>query len=146
MNQPMGPDQTADFFFRSLMQNQCHVCWSLFSSKSQEHFLKWTLEALAQKNPTAVTASKIGPKEVRILLERNDSLLIKTFWKHFFLSSSAADFFRFGYYNVQENNGREAKVLVTFKYPNGQSAQVTVTMLKERGGWKFAYIESELPF
>ena len=133
-------------FFKTLMQNQCHFCWNAFSKKSQEEFLTWTMDDLEARTPQAVKISGIGPKEVRLMFENNDVSLMKTFWKRFFFQSHANEFFRFGYYDSKEVNGKKATVLVTFKYPDGREATLDVQMFNEKGTWRFGYIESGLPF
>jgi hypothetical protein len=140
------PDQVLDGFFKYLMQNQCHVSWALFSATSQAKFLDWTLDTLYNKNGEAAKTAKLTTKEVRMLLERNDSMLMKTFWKKFYLSSNAGDFYRFGYYSLLNQDGKDAQVQVEFRYPQGQIVHITVNMVFERNGWKLAYIESGLPF
>jgi hypothetical protein len=140
------PDQVLNMFFKTLMQNQCHICWNAFSKKSQDDFLAWTVADIANKNPEAVKISGIGPKEIRLMFENNDVSLMKSFWKRFFFQSHANEFFRYGYYTTKEINGNKATVMVTFKYPDGREATLDVQMLNEKGAWRFAYLESGLPF
>lgn len=146
MSKGMPPDQVANNFFKSLMHNQCHLCFGLFSTKTQQEFLQWTLNDIYQRHPEAARSSALGGPEVKMLFEKNDSSIMKTFWKRFFFSSNANDYFRFGYYETVENKGRTATVRVTFRYPDGQANSVDLTMVNERGGWKLGYVESKLPF
>jgi hypothetical protein len=146
MNIPK-PDQAADYFFKSLMHNQCHVSWTLFSAATQKVFLKWTLTDIYNRHPEAAQAAKLGEPEVKLMFEKNDPSLMKTFWKQFFYSSNANDFFRFGYYNVLEGgSNKQCVVRVTFQYPDGRTAQADLTMVNERNGWRIGYVESGLPF
>jgi hypothetical protein len=140
------PEHIADYFFKSLLQNQCHVCWSLFSKHTQDHFAQWCLESIYERTPEAAKFSNLGIPEVKLLLEKNDSMLMKTFWKRFYISSNAADFYRFGYYETIQNDGKQALVGVMFRYPNGKTTQLTLTMVNEKGAWKLGYLESKLPF
>lgn len=128
------------------MQNQCHFCWSLFSKKSQEKFLEWSVSDIYARHPQAATLAKLGPPEVRLLFENNDGSLMKTFWKRFFYNSGANDFFRFGYFHTRKIEGSRASVDVICKYPDGHETTTRLTMQKERSGWKLAYVESDLPF
>ncbi len=146
MNQKMTPDQTAKYFFHSLMQNQCHICWGLFSKKSQERFLKWSMDDIYNRHGEAAKSAKLGPAEVRLLFENNDASLMKSFWKYFFFKSNSNDFFRFGYFKTRSTKGNRAGVDVMCQYPDGRRAKAEFLFLKEKGMWKFAYIESGLPF
>lgn len=140
------PNQAIDYFFKSFMHNQCHLSWALFSDHSQKEFLKWALNDIYEKNPEAAKAAKLSEAEVKLLFEKNDPSMMKSFWKRFFYSSGANDFFRFGYYETIEDNGKQATVKVTFKYPDGRSASTQVKALRQKGGWRFAYLESGLSF
>lgn len=140
------PHQVADHFFKALMHNQCHVCFELFSHKTQKEFLQWTLNDMYHRHPDAARAASIGGAEVKLLFEKNDTTVMKTFWKRFFFSSNANDFFQFGYYETVQQKGSQATVRVEFRYPDGRTAQVELTMIKEKGAWKLGYIESGLPF
>lgn len=142
----MEPEQVTKYFFQSLMHNQCHVCWSLFSKKTQDEFLKWTIQDIYQRHSEAAKAATIGVPEVRLLFENNDASLMKSFWKRFFFSSNANDFFRYGYPRTREKKGRHATVEYVFQYPDGRTAKADVEMVHERNGWKIAYVESKLPF
>lgn len=81
-----------------------------------------------------------------MLFEKNDSSVMKSFWKRFFYSSNANDFFRFGTYETVQSDNKNAIVRIHLGYPNGHRAQVDITMANERGTWKLAYVESGLPF
>jgi hypothetical protein len=146
MSKGPQPHQIADYFFKTLMHNQCNTSWSLFSQKSKKTFLDWTLKDIYQRNPEAAQVAKLSHKEVQLLFEKNDSSVMKTFWKRFFYNSGANDFFRFGYYQTLTNDGKKAVVRVTFQYPDGRGAQVDLSMVNEKGGWKLAYVESGMPF
>ena len=139
------PDQVVSQFFKAFMQTQCHICWGMLSKKTQAVFLEKALQGVYERNPDAAKAAKLGKAEIKLLFENNDTTLLKTFWKTFFNTSHAEHFFRFGYYKTIEEAGNKATVEVTFKYPDGRSAQVNLTMLKEMGMWKLAYVESGLP-
>lgn len=142
----MTPDQTAKYFFQSLMQNQCHICWGLFSAASQKVFLEWSMKDIYKRNPQAAKAANLGPSEVRLLFENNDISQMKTFWKYFFYKSNSNDFFRFGYFKTRNIKGNRAGVDVVCQYPDGRRATAEFLFVKEKGVWKFAYIEANLPF
>lgn len=140
------PQIVARQFFQALMQNQCHLSWSLFSKKSQEQFLDWSVRDIYARHPDAAAMAKLGRAEVRLLFENNDASLMKTFWKRFFYNSGANDFFRFGYFHAGKIEGSRATVDILCKYPDGREAKTAMQMVKERGMWKLAYVESNLPF
>lgn len=146
MSKGPTPDQMAQHFFKSLMHNQCHVCWGLFSMRSQAEFLHWTLQDIYTRHPEAAKVSKLAAPEVKMLFEKNDSSVMKSFWKRFFYSSNANDFFRFGHYETVQSDNKHATVRIHLMYPNGHRASVDISMVNEKGGWKLAYIESGLPF
>jgi hypothetical protein len=136
----------AKYFFQSLMQNQCHICWQLFSDKTQKEFITWTLQDLYQQHPKAAQAAKLGAPEVKLMFETNNLDLILRFWRRFVRQSNAAYFHRYGYYQTIANTGRKATVEVRLDYENGKEDKVTLEMLFERGGWRLGYLESGLPF
>ncbi|MEB3246213.1 MAG: hypothetical protein VKJ06_09565 [Vampirovibrionales bacterium] len=140
--------QTANNFFKTFMNNQCHICWGMFTKVSQERFLAWCVDDLYKKHPQAVEASQIGPKEVRLLLERNDQLMIKSFWKRFFALCGANEIYRYGYFapDLERSSEKETMVNIRLKLPDGRQGVIPLRMIKERGDWKMGYIESELPF
>lgn len=140
------PDKAANQFYASLMQSQCHVCWGFLSNESQNKFAQWTLEELQRRNPEACAAAEMGVKEVKLLFERNDSLIMKFFWRRFFFASGANELYRLGYFSVHNIEGSKATVRVHLKYPNGQEKDVALPMVKQRGGWRLAYVENNLPF
>ncbi len=142
----MQPEQIAKYFFQSLMHNQCHICWGLFSKRSQDEFLKWTMQDIYQRHSSAAETAKLGIPEIRLLFENNDASLMKTFWKRFFFNSNANDFFRYGYFNPKQVVGKQAVIQVVCQYPDGRSVATDLTLVDERGGWKLAYYESGLPF
>lgn len=142
-----SPDQAAQQFFRMLMQSQCNICWDIFTKKSQDVFLAWTKDDIYKRHPKAAQFSKIGEKEIRLMFEKNDTSLMKSFWKHFFFISNAGEMFRYGYFSlVGEPQGSTANVLITMKYPDGRTKEVPLKMFNERGGWRLGYLESDLPF
>jgi hypothetical protein len=51
-----------------------------------------------------------------------------------------------GYFSIHSLEGKKAMVKVTLKYPNGQVREVGLPMVEERGGWRLAYVEHNLPF
>ena len=126
------------------MSNQFNQCFQLFSKTSQDIFLKWTLDDLLARHGDAVKQAKLGPPEVKLMFERNDPSLMKTFWKHFYMNSGALEIYRFGYFNPGPVNGKFGTVHVNLKYPDGRSGSVDLTMLKEGALWKFGYLESGL--
>ncbi|MBX2860401.1 MAG: hypothetical protein KTR14_04155 [Vampirovibrio sp.] len=140
------PDMIADQFFKYLMHNQCHVCWRLLSEPSRKQFMAWTLNDIYQRHPKAAEAAKIGDAEVKLLFENNDASIMKTFWKRFFYSSGANEFFRYGYYETIAHQGKRATVRVKLVYPDGSQNEVDLQMVQELNGWKLAYVESGLPF
>ncbi len=142
----LSADETTKYFFQSLMHNQCHVCWGLFSKSTQSAFLKWTIDDIYSRHRNAAEFAKLGPAEVKLLFENNDASLMKTFWKRFFFNSNANEFFRFGYYTVKESDGRRAVVEIRCQYDDGRSRATDVLLFQERGGWKLGYVESNLPF
>jgi hypothetical protein len=128
------------------MQSQCHVCWDMLSEKSQKHFTDWIIKDIYAKKPVAAKEAGLGPKEIHLMLRNNDSSLMKTFWRHFYISSRAYDFVHYARYSLAEENAQHAVVKVQFQYPNGRQTEVNVTMQKHKGAWRFAYMESKLPF
>lgn len=146
MADKLPPDQAARRFYSSLMESQCHVSWSFFSNASQKKFAEWALHDLYRRNAEAAQAAKLGIKEIKLMFERNDSMLLKFFWRRFFFSSGANEIYRLGYFSVDSVKGKKAIVKVTLKYPNGQVREIGLPMVNERGGWKLAYVENNLPF
>lgn len=145
-NKNLQPHEAARYFYQSLLQSQVHVCWGLFSDKSQKEFIKWTLKDLYQQNERAAKAAKLGPPEVKLMFETNNLDLVMRFWRRFVRQSQAAMFGRYGYYETLENNGRTAKVEAKLIYDNGQEQRHNLVMVNERGGWRFGYLESGMPF
>jgi hypothetical protein len=139
-------EQVAKHFFQSLMHNQCHICWGLFSKKSQDLFIKWTLKDIYRRHGEAAQVSRIGPPEVRLLFENNDASLMKSFWKKFFFESGANEFFRYGYFNATDNHRSKTTVQILCIFPDGRRQTTDLLMVNERGGWKLAYMETGLPF
>ena len=131
---------------QALAQHQLGVCWGLFSEKSQKEFLNWTLKDLYAQNNKAATAAKLGIAEVKLMFETNNLDLILRFWRRLLRQSRAGDFNRYGYYSLLENRGKTAIVEVRLIFDNGQEQKVQLTMVNERGGWRFGYLESGLPF
>jgi len=140
------PEQAAKQFFYAMMQNQCQVAWRTFSGKSQDHFLKWTLDYLYRKHQQAAEFAQIGVKEVRILFENNDSSLMKSFWRRFYHYSNAGELFRFGYFSAKSVQGNKATVEVLMKFPDGRTKTQELPMVLEKNTWRIAYVEGELPF
>lgn len=133
-------------FFHLLMQNQCNQCWKIFSKKSQDVFLKWTLKDIYSKNKQAAEYAQLGTSEVRLLFENNDSSLMKSFWRRFFFVSGSNEFFRFGYFNTAKTEGGKAVVEILCKFPDGRIKKSQILMIQKGKEWKFGYIESGLPF
>lgn len=146
MRKAHEPHDIAKYFFQALMQNQCHVCWGLFSDKTQKEFISWTLNDLYQQNEQAAKTAKLGAPEVKLMFETNNLDLIIRFWRRFFRESGAQDFARFAYFETLEKNGRQAIVEAKLVYPTGQEQKVNLTMLFERNGWRLGYLESGMSF
>ena len=146
MNAPQTPDDAIRFFYQSLRDFNFHFCWNMFSNNTQKEFLKWTLNDIYTRHPKAAKEVKIGPPEVKLMFEGNDQSLIQTFWRRFVQKSSAADFTQYAYYSTIDHKGKSATVQAKLVYPNGKVSTVDLTMVHERGGWKYAYAESGLPF
>lgn len=142
----LPPDKAANQFYASLMQSQCHICWDTFSKHSQNQFAEWAKEEMYRRNPEACKAAQISSKEVKLLFARNDSLILKYFWRRFFFASGANEIYRLGYFSVHSEEGNTAMVKVNLKYPNGQERDIALPMVKEGGNWKLAYVENNLPF
>ena len=141
----MSPDQVLYQFYASLLQSQCNVSWNLFSKATRNKFAEWFLEELKRRNPDAVSAADLGLKEVMIMFGNNDSLVMKFFWRRFFFASGANEFARFGYFDVDSIEGKKAFVKATVRLPNGQVREFRLPLVNE-GGWKYAYVENNLPF
>lgn len=146
MGPKLPPDQSARQVFASMLEGNCHHSWGIFSAATQKHFADWALKDLYQRNNEAATGARLSAREVKLMFESNDPMLIKFFWRRFFFASSANDLFRYGYFSTQSVQGKNAIVKVTLKYPNGQVQEVNLPMINERGGWKLAYVENNLPF
>ncbi len=146
MAQKLPPDRSARQFYASLMESQCHISWSIFSTASQNKFAEWALHDLFNRNAEAAKAAQLGLKEIKLMFERNDTMLLKFFWRRFFFASGANELYRLGYFSVDSVKGNKAIVKVTLKYPNGQVREIGLPMVQERGGWKLAYVENNLPF
>jgi hypothetical protein len=140
------PHEKAKDFFFAMMDNRCQQSWSSFSTPSQNYFADWTLNQLAHKNKMAVQQAALTLKEVRLMFEGNDPSLMKYFWKHFFINSGAGEIYRFGTFGCEWIKGKNAMVRVSLKYPNGKHRDIGLPMIKERTGWKLAYVENKLPF
>jgi hypothetical protein len=140
------PDQAARQFYSSLNEGKCHISWNIFSGASQKKFADWSLKDLYERNNEACVAAQLGVKEVKLMFENNDPMLIKFFWRRFFFASSASEIYRLGYFSLENTKGKKAIVKVTLKYPNGQVREIGLPMVSERGGWKLAYVENNLPF
>lgn len=142
----MEPHETARQFFASIMDSQCHISWALFSAASQKNFSEWTLHEIYNRNKESAAMANIGIDEVRLMFENNDSQILKYFWRRFFFSSGAGEIFRFGYFATVQTQGKQAIVKVTLQYPNGQTREIGLPMVKERNVWCLAYVEHNLPF
>lgn len=142
MRKPTLPHEIARHFFQSLMQNQLQVCWGLFSKKSQNEFINWTLNDLYTQSPNAAKAAQLGPPEIKLMFETNTVDLIIRFWRRFVRQSRAPEFARYAYFDTIENRGKVAIVEARINYENGQEQKVNLTMVHEAGGWKLGYLES----
>jgi hypothetical protein len=146
MKKPQQPHEIARYFFQSLMQNQCQICWQLFSDRTQKEFINWTLQDLYQQHAKAAQSAKLGPPEVKLMFETNTIDLLIRFWRRFVQQSNAVYFHRYGYFELGENKGKQNTVDVKLDYENGRIDRVTLVMVFERNGWRFGYLESGLPF
>lgn len=146
MKKANQPHDVAKYFFQALLQQQCHVCWGLFSDKTQREFIDWTLKDLYEQNPKAAQAAKLGAPEVKLMFETNNLDLIIRFWRRFVRQSRAVEFSRYAYFETLENKGKSAIVEARMIYENGQEQRIQLTMVQERGGWRLGYLESGLTF
>lgn len=146
MAKAQEPDNVAKYFFQSLMQNQCHICWGLFSDKTQREFINWTLKDIYEQHPQAAKSAKLGPPEVKLMFETNNLDLVIRFWRRFVRMSNAVHFARYAYFKTIERRGKQAIVEARMVYDNGQENRVNLTMAFERGGWRLGYLESGLGF
>lgn len=146
MKKTNQPHDVAKYFFQSLMQNQCHICWGLFSDKTQREFINWTLKDIYAQNPQAAKAAKLGAPEVKLMFETNNLDLIIRFWRRFVRQSRAVEFARYAYFDTVEDRGKSAVVEARMIYENGQEQRVQLTMVQERGGWRLGYLESGMGF
>lgn len=142
----LAPDVVANQFFKTFMANRFNDCFRMFSKKSQDVFLKWTLDYIYSQHPEAAKSAGLTEKEIRIMFSRNDTSLMKSFWKQFYMCSGALEIYRFGYFALAGTQGNQATVAVNLQYPDGRKGQVKLTMVKEGRDWKFAYVESGLKF
>jgi hypothetical protein len=138
------PKNFVFFFFRTLMMSQCHTSFSMLTETSQKRFIQWVQEDMYRRKPEACKAARIGPKEVRMLMEINDSTVMKTFWKYFYQKSRCYDMVYNGIYRNENVTTSSAEVIITFQSPNGPY-EVVFKIVKKGPIWKFAYIESEGP-
>ncbi len=141
-----SPEFFIQHFFRSLAQLQFPVCWNLFSSHTQRQFLNWTLQQLYSRHEKAAKSASMGLPEVKFMFETNDQSLIQLFWRHFVKKCAAEKICRFAYFNTVSTEGNKATVEVKLVYPTGEEEKFHLLMVKDRGNWKFGYIESGLPF
>ena len=146
MADELTPDVIANQFYKDFMANKFDICFDMFTKASKKKVLEWTLKDIYTRHKEAAEASKLGEKEVQIMFKRNDPSLIKSFWKHFYQASGTLEIFRYGYFSLLENSGKEALVQIKLVYPNGQQAVVKLKMMKEGGKWRYAYFESGMPF
>jgi hypothetical protein len=146
MNKPTLPHEIAKHFFQSLIQNQLQVCWGLFSKKSQNTFINWTLNDLYTQSPNAAKAAQLGPPEIKLMFETNTVDLVIRFWRRFVRESRAVQYARYAYFTTLETQGKTATVEARFNYENGQEHRVNLTMVHEAGSWKLGYLESGLNF
>jgi hypothetical protein len=142
----LAPHETLYQFIQELAKFNGNVCWKGFSVKTQQAFAQWTLDDLYARTPEAAKAAQLGIPEVRLMFEKNEMSLFKTFWKRFITNSGAVDCYRFGQYVTHEETGNQATVRVNMTYPNGTYGHKDFLMVNEKGGWKLAYVEANLPF
>jgi hypothetical protein len=142
MKKPTQPHEVARYFFQCLMQNQLHLAWGLFSRRSQNEFIRWTLDDMYSQSGNAAREAKLGPPEIKLMFETNTIDLIIRFWRRFVRQSRAAEFARYAYFETIENRGKTAIVEARINYENGQESRVPLTMVHEGGNWKLGYLES----
>ena len=146
IGQNLQPHEGARQFFSSIMDSQCHISWALFSKASQKNFSEWALHEIYTRNKESAVEANIGIDEIKLMFENNDSQILKYFWRRFFFSSGAGEIFRFGYFSTVQIQGNQSIVKVTLQYPNGQTREIGLPMVKEAGVWCMAYVEHNLPF
>ena len=142
MTNRFGPDQVMSHFFKSLLQYHFPVCWSLFSNRTKQTFMDFTLKELYRSHGKSAEKVKLGLPEIKFMFENNDTSLIKLFWRRFVIKSSANDFCHYATFQTDSINGKEAQVLASVNYPDGRVVTIRLEMLYEFGGWKFGYFES----
>lgn len=142
----MQPHEAARQFFAAIMESQCGISWALFSDASQKQFAEWALHEIYTRNKNSAEQANLGYSEVVLMFENNDSQVLKYFWRRFFFSSGAAEIFRFGYFDTVQVTGKNAIVKVSLHYPNGQTREIGLPMVQNRGVWCLAYVEHNLPF
>ena len=138
-----SPDQVIRYFFSSLGQWQFPTCWRLFSTYSQQHFMKWTLDEVYKRHQKAASSVKLGLPEIKFMFEDpNEESLIKIFWQRFAIQCRAKEFIHFGYFEVESTDGKTAQVRSDLRHPDGRVVSLMLTMVREQGGWRFGYLES----
>ena len=145
MKKAAQPHEVARQFFQALVQNQLQISWGLFSKKTQQEFLNWTLQDLYAQSGNAAKTAQLGIPEVKLMFETNTVDLVIRFWRRFVRQSRAGEFARYGYFDTIEYNGKTARVEARINFENGQETRVQLTMVDE-GGWKLGYLESGLTF
>jgi hypothetical protein len=138
----MSPHESFQKFLSTFMSNQFGMAFTQFSNASKTHFLDYTFNLLKERNPDAIRVSGIGNKEVEMMFKQNEKSLIHSFWKNFYFNSGSQELYQFGAFTTKSISGNQAIVHCELTYPNGQTGEVDITMVKEGNSWKYGYIES----
>jgi hypothetical protein len=133
-------------FFRTLMMSQCHVSFSMLTPTSQKAFIDWVQKDMYRRKPEASKAANIGPNEVRLLIEQNDTTVMKTFWRYFYQKSGCYDLIYNGIYSNQNESPNSAEVFIQLPADkSGNKRQVVFKIVKKGPVWKLCYVESGAP-
>jgi hypothetical protein len=129
-------------FYRTMMMSQCHISFSMLTDKSQKIFMDAVYNVMMQRKPNATKAADIGHPEIRMLIESNDSFIMKFFWRRFYKMCGCYDMIYHGIYSNENERSDYAEVHVIL--PNGNDTERTDVFKIYRKGpiWKFGYVES----
>jgi hypothetical protein len=143
--QEQDPKNFVFQFFRTLMMSQCSVSFSMLTNESQKVFIEHVMKDMYERRPAAAKGANIGPKEVRMLIENNDSGIMKTFWRTFYQTSRCYDMIYNGIYRTEHETPQTATVVVQLPQPNDAKLDVPFTAHRKGPVWKLAYVESKAP-
>jgi hypothetical protein len=132
-------------FYRTLMMSQCQVSFSMLTPDSQKGFCDAILKVMLERKPEATKAAGIGHPEIRLLIQSNDSFVMKFFWRRFYRISNCYDMVYNGLYSNENVRSDYAEVHV--ELPDGKNGTYTgVFKIYKKGPiWKYGYIESNCP-